>query len=43
VLVGPDAKALDKLVRLLGSAYQGLVIRYVKRLNKPRPAVRATR
>jgi len=34
VLVGPDAKMLDKVVRLLGSAYQVLVIR---RLKKMRP------
>jgi short-subunit dehydrogenase len=34
VLVGPDAKMLDKIVRLLGSAYQVLVI---SRLKKMRP------
>jgi short-subunit dehydrogenase len=34
VLVGPDAKMLDKVVRLLGSAYQAIVIR---RLKKMRP------
>jgi short-subunit dehydrogenase len=43
VLVGPDAKALDKVVRLLGSWYQVLVIRQMKRMNKPRPQVPATR
>ncbi|MDI1258528.1 SDR family NAD(P)-dependent oxidoreductase [Aquabacterium sp.] len=36
VLVGPDAKRLDKLVRLLGSWYQPLVMRQLKRMNKPR-------
>jgi short-subunit dehydrogenase len=34
VLVGPDAKFLDKVVRLLGSSYQVLVMR---RLKKMRP------
>jgi short-subunit dehydrogenase len=34
VLVGPDAKMLDKVVRLLGSAYQVLVMR---RFMKMRP------
>ena len=42
VLVGPDARFLDKLVRLLGASYQSHVIRYVKRMNKPRQPVRAT-
>jgi short-subunit dehydrogenase len=42
VLVGPDAKLLDKLVRLLGSAYQALVIRQVKRMNKPQAQASAT-
>ncbi|CAH0354409.1 SDR family oxidoreductase [Aquabacterium sp. CECT 9606] len=42
VLVGPDAKFLDKLVRLLGASYQRLVIRHVARMNKPRQPVRAT-
>ena len=42
VLVGPDARFLDKLVRLLGASYQTHVIRYVKRMNKPRQPVRAT-
>lgn len=41
VLVGPDARRLDKLVRLLGSWYQPLVMRQLKRMNKPRPAARA--
>ncbi|MDE2401554.1 MAG: SDR family NAD(P)-dependent oxidoreductase [Burkholderiales bacterium] len=35
VLVGPDAKFLDKVVRLLGSWYQVLVMRQMKRMNKP--------
>jgi NAD(P)-dependent dehydrogenase (short-subunit alcohol dehydrogenase family) len=34
VLVGPDAKFLDKVVRLLGSAYQVLVLRQVRSMNK---------
>ena len=42
VLVGPDAKLLDKVARLLGSWYQVLVIRQYKRMNKPRQPVRAT-
>ena len=33
VLVGNDAKFLDKVVRLLGSAYQGLIIRQVSKMN----------
>jgi len=37
VLVGNDAKFLDKLVRLLGASYQAVVIRQVRRMNKPRP------
>jgi short-subunit dehydrogenase len=42
VLVGPDAKRLDKIVRLLGSWYQPLVMRQLKRMNKPRQPARAT-
>ena len=34
VLVGPDAKFLDKVARLLGSAYQVLVLRQVRSMNK---------
>ena len=37
VLVGPDAKFLDKLVRLLGSGYQALVIRQMRKLNRRKP------
>lgn len=37
VLVGPDAKFLDKLVRLLGSTYQVLVIRQMRKLNSRKP------
>jgi len=33
VLVGPDARALDKLVRLMGSAYQVLIIRRLRRMR----------
>jgi short-subunit dehydrogenase len=36
VLVGPDARFLDKVVRLLGSAYQVLVIRQVRKMNQSR-------
>ncbi|WP_375184227.1 SDR family NAD(P)-dependent oxidoreductase [Aquabacterium sp.] len=34
VLVGPDARFLDKLVRLLGARYQALVIRQMRKLNR---------
>jgi short-subunit dehydrogenase len=34
VLVGPDARLLDKIVRILGSWYQLLVMREMRRLNK---------
>ena len=37
VLVGADAKLLDKLVRLVGSAYQVLIMRQLGRM-RPRPA-----
>ena len=33
VLVGPDARMLDKVVRILGSWYQPLVMRQLKRMN----------
>ena len=42
VLVGPDAKFLDKMVRLLGSWYQIPVIRQMKRMNKAPQRVRST-
>lgn len=38
VLVGPDARFLDKVIRLLGSSYQALVIRQVRKLNASRRA-----
>ena len=44
VLVGPDARFLDKVVRLLGSTYQVLVMRQVRKMNQARgarPAVAA--
>jgi short-subunit dehydrogenase len=41
VLVGPDARFLDKVVRLLGSSYQVLVMRQVRKMNDARRA-RAT-
>ncbi|TDP88359.1 short-subunit dehydrogenase [Aquabacterium commune] len=45
VLVGPDARFLDKMVRLLGSAYQVLVMRQVRKMNSARShrAAAATR
>jgi NAD(P)-dependent dehydrogenase (short-subunit alcohol dehydrogenase family) len=33
VLVGPDARALDAIARVLGAAYQGLVLRQARRLR----------
>jgi short-subunit dehydrogenase len=33
VLVGNDAKFLDKLVRVLGSAYQAVIIRQMRKMN----------
>ena len=36
VLVGPDARFLDKVVRLLGSAYQVLVMKQVRKMNNSR-------
>lgn len=36
VLVGNDAKFLDKVVRVLGSWYQVLVTRQLTRMNRPR-------
>ncbi|MDO9236664.1 MAG: SDR family NAD(P)-dependent oxidoreductase [Aquabacterium sp.] len=38
VLVGPDAKLLDKLVRLLGASYQVLIMRQLRKMNKPKQA-----
>ena len=38
VLVGPDARFLDKVVRLLGSAYQVLVMKQVRKMNDSRRA-----
>jgi len=45
VLVGPDARFLDKVVRLLGSTYQVLVMRKVRQMNasRSRRAAAATR
>jgi len=45
VLVGPDARFLDKVVRLLGSTYQVLVMRQVRKMNDARRhrSVAATR
>ncbi len=36
VLVGPDARFLDKVVRLLGSTYQVLVMKQVRKMNNSR-------
>jgi len=41
VLVGPDAKALDKVVRILGSWYQVLVMRQLRKMNKPQQTARS--
>ena len=35
VLVGPDARFLDKLIRLLGSWYQPVVMRQLRKMNGP--------
>ena len=45
VLVGPDARFLDKVVRLLGASYQVLVMRQVRKMNasRSRRAATATR
>ena len=40
VLVGPDAKFLDKVVRLLGASYQVLIIRQMRKMSKPRTRAR---
>ncbi|MFT3857981.1 MAG: SDR family oxidoreductase [Aquabacterium sp.] len=36
VLVGNDAKFLDKVIRLLGASYQTLVMRQLRKMNQPR-------
>ena len=41
VLVGNDAKMLDKVVRICGSAYQVLVMRQLRKMNKPRQGARS--
>jgi short-subunit dehydrogenase len=41
VLVGNDAKFLDKLIRLMGASYQALVVRQVRSMNKPRKAAQS--
>ena len=41
VLVGPDARFLDKVVRLLGASYQWLIVRQMRKMNKPRAKSRA--
>jgi short-subunit dehydrogenase len=41
VLVGNDAKFLDKLVRVLGSSYQTVVLNKLRKMNKPRQAARS--
>ena len=41
VLVGNDAKKLDKVIRLCGSAYQVLVMKQLRKMNKPRQPARS--
>jgi short-subunit dehydrogenase len=41
VLVGNDAKFLDKLVRVLGSSYQTVVLNKLRKMNKPSQAARS--
>ncbi|KGM41159.1 short-chain dehydrogenase [Aquabacterium sp. NJ1] len=41
VLVGNDAKKLDKVIRLFGSAYQVLVMKQLRKMNKPRQPARS--
>jgi short-subunit dehydrogenase len=41
VLVGPDARFLDKLIRLLGSWYQPLVVRQMRKMNKAQTTARS--
>ncbi|HET8694279.1 MAG TPA: SDR family oxidoreductase [Aquabacterium sp.] len=36
VLVGPDARMIDKIVRLLGSWYQPVIMRQLRKMNPPR-------
>ncbi|MDE2076840.1 MAG: SDR family oxidoreductase [Burkholderiales bacterium] len=35
VLVGPDARMIDKIVRLLGSWYQPVIMRQLRKMNPP--------
>ncbi|MGQ0598709.1 SDR family NAD(P)-dependent oxidoreductase [Aquabacterium sp.] len=42
VLVGNDARKLDKVIRLFGSAYQVLVMKQLRKMNKPRQPARST-
>jgi len=41
VLVGNDARKLDKVIRLFGSAYQVLVMKQLRKMNKPRQPARS--
>ncbi|WP_290872663.1 SDR family oxidoreductase [Aquabacterium sp.] len=41
VLVGPDAKFLDKVVRVLASWYQPLVVRQMRKMNRPQTEARS--
>ncbi len=41
VLVGPDARMIDKIVRLLGSWYQPVIMRQLRKMNPPRQAARS--
>ncbi|MDE2594376.1 MAG: SDR family oxidoreductase [Burkholderiales bacterium] len=41
VLVGPDARMIDKIVRLLGSWYQPVIMRQLRKMNPSRQATRS--
>ena len=41
VLVGPDARMIDKIVRLLGSWYQPVIMRQLRKMNPPRQQARS--
>ncbi|MBP7485380.1 MAG: SDR family oxidoreductase [Aquabacterium sp.] len=41
VLVGPDARMIDKVVRLLGSWYQPVIMRQLRKMNPPRQQARS--
>ena len=41
VLVGPDARMIDKIARLLGSWYQPVIMRQLRKMNPPRQQARS--